>query len=77
MFNPSFSPTLQLDANQQDVLDLTSELFVSDAANNEVLRFMPVPGGRPFFPPDRDPLQPRDGDDVPGGDQPGPRPDDP
>jgi len=40
--------------------------------------FMPAPGGRhPFFPPDRDPLPPRDGDDVPGGDQPGPRPDDP
>ena len=40
--------------------------------------FMPVPGGRhPFFPPDRDPLLPRDGDDAPGGDQPGPRPDDP
>ena len=34
-------------------------------------------GWRPFFPPDRDPLPPRDGDDVPGGDQPGPRPDDP
>jgi hypothetical protein len=40
--------------------------------------FLPQPGDRnPFFPPDRNPLLPRDKDDLPGGDQPGPRPDDP
>ena len=41
--------------------------------------FGPPPEARnPFFPPDRDPLPPRDkDDDLPGGDQPGPRPDDP
>jgi hypothetical protein len=41
--------------------------------------FMPLPENRnPFFPPDRNPLLPRDkDDDLPGGDQPGPRPDDP
>jgi hypothetical protein len=44
----------------------------------------PFPGFGPqpeernrFFPPDRDALPPRDLDDLPGGDPPGPRPDDP
>jgi sugar lactone lactonase YvrE len=44
LFKPSYNPTLQLDANQQNVISLTSLFFVSDAPNDDILRYDVVPG---------------------------------